>query len=127
MSTSKNTFGVALAALVGAAAGVVAGILIAPRSGVETREKVAQAAGRTADQLVDSLGASVTVTCDDASQVAQEVGEKTDELREKVAAARARMNQVRADIAKGAEQAAQAHDAGDAPAAIPANEAPKAE
>ena len=92
MSSSKNTPRVALAALVGAAVGVVAGILIAPRSGAETREKVAQAAEASFGQVADTLNESVSATCADVAQTAQEAGEKTDELREKIAAARARMD-----------------------------------
>lgn len=106
MSSSKNTPRVALAALVGAAVGVVAGILIAPRSGAETREKVAQAAEASFGQVADTLNESVSATCADVAQTAQEAGEKTDELREKIAAARARMDQMRADIAKNADQVA---------------------
>ena len=106
MSSSKNTPRVALAALVGAAVGVVAGILIAPRSGAETREKVAQAAEASFGQVADTLTESVSATCADVAQTAQEAGEKTDELREKIAAARARMDQMRADIAKNADQVA---------------------
>ena len=87
MSSSKNTPRVALAALVGAAVGVVAGILIAPRSGAETREKVAQAAEHSFGQVADTLNESVSATCADVAQTAQEAGEKTDELREKIAAA----------------------------------------
>ena len=106
MSSSKNTPRVALAALVGAAIGVVAGILIAPRSGAETREKVAQAAEASFGQVADTLNESVSATCADVAQTAQVAGEKTDELREKIAAARARMDQMRADIAKNADQVA---------------------
>ena len=106
MSSSKNTPRVALAALVGAAVGVVTGILIAPRSGAETREKVAQAAEASFGQVADTLNESVSATCADVAQTAQEAGEKTDELREKIAAARARMDQMRADIAKNADQVA---------------------
>lgn len=106
MSSSKNTPRVVLAALVGAAVGVVTGVLIAPRSGAETREKVAQAAEASFGQVADTLNESVSATCADVAQTAQEAGEKTDELREKIAAARARMDQMRADIAKNADQVA---------------------
>ena len=125
MSSSKNTPRVALAALVGAAVGVVAGILIAPRSGAETREKVAQAAEASFGQVADTLNESVSVTCADVAQTAQEAGEKTDELREKIAAARARMDQMRADIAKNADQVAD--KAADVMASEQAEDASKAE
>lgn len=125
MSSSKNTPRVALAALVGAAVGVVAGILIAPRSGAETREKVAQAAEASFGQVADTLNESVSATCADVAQTAQEAGEKTDELREKIAAARARMDQMRADIAKNADQVAD--KAADVVASEQAEDASKAE
>ena len=125
MSSSKNTPRVALAALVGAAVGVVAGILIAPRSGAETREKVAQAAEASFGQVADTLDESVSATCADVAQTAQEAGEKTDELREKIAAARARMDQMRADIAKNADQVAD--KAADVMASEQAEDASKAE
>ena len=125
MSSSKNTPRVALAALVGAAVGVVAGILIAPRSGAETREKVAQAAEASFGQVADTLNESVSATCADVAQTAQEAGEKTDELREKIAAARARMDQLRADIAKNADQVAD--KAADVMASEQAEDASKAE
>lgn len=125
MSSSKNTPRVALAALVGAAVGVVAGILIAPRSGAETREKVAQAAEASFGQVADTLNESVSATCADVAQTAQEAGEKTDELREKIAAARARMDQMRADIAKNADQVAD--KAVDVMASEQAEDASKAE
>lgn len=125
MSSSKNTPRVALAALVGAAVGVVAGILIAPRSGAETREKVAQAAEASFGQVADTLNESVSATCTDVAQTAQEAGEKTDELREKIAAARARMDQMRADIAKNADQVAD--KAADVMASEQAEDASKAE
>lgn len=125
MSSSKNTPRVALAALVGATVGVVAGILIAPRSGAETREKVAQAAEASFGQVADTLNESVSATCADVAQTAQEAGEKTDELREKIAAARARMDQMRADIAKNADQVAD--KAVDVMASEQAEDASKAE
>ena len=125
MSSSKNTPRVALAALVGAAVGVVAGILIAPRSGAETRETVAQAAEASFGQVADTLNESVSATCADVAQTAQEAGEKTDELREKIAAARARMDQMRADIAKNADQVAD--KAADVMASEQAEDASKAE
>ena len=125
MSSSKNTPRVALAALVGAAVGVVAGILIAPRSGAETREKVAQAAEASFGQVADTINESVSATCADVAQTAQEAGEKTDELREKIAAARARMDQMRADIAKNADQVAD--KAADVMASEQAEDASKAE
>ena len=125
MSSSKNTPRVALAALVGAAVGVVAGILIAPRSGAETREKVAQAAEASFGQVADTLNESVSATCADVAQTAQEAGEKTDEMREKIAAARARMDQMRADIAKNADQVAD--KAADVMASEQAEDASKAE
>ena len=125
MSSSKNTPRVALAALVGAAVGVVAGILIAPRSGAETREKVAQAAEASFGQVADTLNESVSATCADVAQTAQEAGEKTDELREKIAAARARMDQMRADIAKNADQVAD--KAADVMASEQAEDSSKAE
>lgn len=125
MSSSKNTPRVALAALVGAAVGVVAGILIAPRSGAETREKVAQAAEASFGQVADTLNESVSATCADVAQTAQEAGEKTDELREKIAAARARMDQMRADIVKNADQVAD--KAADVMASEQAEDASKAE
>lgn len=125
MSSSKNTPRVALAALVGATVGVVAGILIAPRSGAETREKVAQAAEASFGQVADTLNESVSATCADVAQTAQEAGEKIDELREKIAAARARMDQMRADIAKNADQVAD--KAADVMASEQAEDASKAE
>lgn len=132
MST-KNAAGIAIAALVGAAAGVVAGILVAPRPGSETREKMAQAADKTWGEIVDGIEVNACATCEDTVQAAQAAAEKTDELREKVEAARARMSQVRDGIARSAEHLADqvaaqpADEAAPQTPASPADEAARAE
>lgn len=53
----NNTAKIIVAVLAGAAAGVVAGILLAPDKGSETRKKVAEAGRKVSSTVSDMLGA----------------------------------------------------------------------
>ena len=52
----KKGMNIALGAIAGAAIGVVAGVLTAPKSGKETREDIMQKTNEVADQLQGSAG-----------------------------------------------------------------------
>lgn len=99
MSSSRNTFGVIAGTLAGVAAGVVAGIMIAPRPGFQTRAQVAQDAGRAWNTVVDVVEHEAREAAARTAVAAGDASAMTDELRQKVEAARARMDQIRSNIA----------------------------
>lgn len=131
MSSANGALRFIAGALVGAAAGIVAGVLIAPRPGYETRDMVARSAGDVWDDVVDTYQKGAQEVVEKAGAAATDMGVRSDELREKVDQARARMDQIRADLAASASQAA-AQAAGDnaaagkdsaAPAVVPVTSA----
>jgi len=75
MSKSK----IALGVIVGAAAGVVAGLLTAPKSGKETRADVA----RKARELKDDAADKYDQMKDKASEVADKAGAVADDYKER--------------------------------------------
>lgn len=82
-------------ALMGAVAGAAAGILLAPRAGAESRAMAADAVNDAWDTAVDSYEKGAKVVSERVADVASANGISSDELREKVDAARARMDQLR--------------------------------
>lgn len=85
-------------AALGAAAGTIIGLLVAPRSGAETRAMAADMANDAWDSARDMYEQGV----DQARAVATDFGPmmdaKTDELRAKVDLARERMDQLRESL-----------------------------
>jgi len=69
-----NTGKVLFAALVGAAAGAVAGVLLAPNSGEETRRKLREEGERIKDDVTKKVGS-----------LAEEGREKIEEIKKKAA------------------------------------------
>lgn len=92
---SKKTVGFVLGSIFGAAAGVVAGIMIAPRSGAESRAMAADAMNDVWDSAVDTYERGAQTAADKFNGVRPVVDAKTDELRAKVDLARERMDQLR--------------------------------
>lgn len=74
---SQNRF--ALGALIGIAAGVVAGILTAPKSGKETRADLKLKAHELRDQATDATDTAKTKAVD----TAEDVKAKAEDLRER--------------------------------------------
>lgn len=69
-----NTGKVLFAALVGAAAGAIAGVLLAPASGEETRKKLREEGERIKDDVSKKVGS-----------LAEEGREKIEEIKKKAA------------------------------------------
>lgn len=84
-----------LGAFVGAAAGLVAGVMLAPRAGAESRAMAADVMNDAWDTAVDSYERGSKAVVDKVTEVAAASGVSSDELREKVDAARVRMDQLR--------------------------------
>lgn len=85
-------------AVIGAAAGTVIGILMAPRSGAETRAMAADMANDAWDNARDIYEQGVDQARAAASDFGPMVDAKTDELRAKVDLARERMDQLREQL-----------------------------
>ena len=82
-------------AALGAAAGTIIGILVAPRSGAETRAMAADMANDAWDSARDMYEQGVDQARAAASDFGPMMDAKTDELRAKVDLARARLDQRR--------------------------------
>ena len=87
-----------LGGIFGAACGAVAGMMLAPRAGAESRAMAADAMNDAWDSAVDTYEHGSRVVNDKVSAFRPSVDVATDELRAKVDAARERMNQVRNDL-----------------------------
>ncbi len=85
-------------AVVGAAAGTIAGILMAPRSGAETRAMAADMANDAWDNARDMYEQGMDQARAAATDFGPMVDAKTDELRAKVDLARERMDQLREQL-----------------------------
>lgn len=85
-------------AVIGAAAGTIAGILMAPRSGAETRAMAADMANDAWDNARDIYEQGVDQARAAATDFGPMVDAKTDELRAKVDLARERMDQLREQL-----------------------------
>lgn len=96
---SKGTVGVVIGGLVGAAAGFAAGIMLAPRSGSESRAIAADAMNDAWDSAVDTYQQGAQVVSDKVGNLTPNVNATTDELRAKVDLARERMDQLRESLA----------------------------
>lgn len=91
-------FNFAAGAFVGAAAGTVVGIMLAPRAGVETRAMAADMANDAWDSARDMYEQGVDQARVAATDFGPMVDAKTDELRAKVDLARERMDQLREQL-----------------------------
>ena len=87
-----------MGATLGAAAGMVLGIMYAPRSGSETRAMAADMANDAWDSARDMYEQGVDQARTAASDFSAVADVKTDELRAKVDAARERMDQLREQL-----------------------------
>lgn len=85
-------------AALGAAAGTIIGILVAPRSGAETRAMAADMANDAWDSARDMYEQGVDQARAAASDFGPMMDAKTDELRAKVDLARERMDQLREQL-----------------------------
>ena len=81
---------VALGALFGAVAGFVTGILVAPKSGKETRQDIKEAAGKAKDTAVEKAGEAKEFAEEKtkemtakAKQVSKDVSDKAVELKDR--------------------------------------------
>ena len=99
-------------ALMGAAAGVGIGMLLAPRSGAESRAMAADAMNDAWDSAMDTYEQGAKTVKDTVNGFRPQVDVATDELRAKVDAARERMEQVRSSLSESvSSSAAQVADA----------------
>ena len=92
---SKKTGAFILGSLFGMVAGVGLGMLLAPRSGAETRAMATDAMNDAWDSAVDSYERGSAAMSEKLGNVGPAVDAKTDELRAKVDLARERMDQLR--------------------------------
>ena len=87
-----------LGALLGTAAGIVAGVAFAPRSGAETRAMAADMANDAWDTARDRYEHSGEQVRSSVNDFGPMVDAKTDDLRAKVDLARERMDQLREQL-----------------------------
>ena len=92
---SKKALYFTLGTLFGTASGILAGMLLAPRSGAESRAMAADAMNDVWDSAVDTYERGAQTAADKFNGVRPVVDAKTDELRAKVDLARERMDQLR--------------------------------
>ena len=104
MSSRFSALSFITGAVCGAAVGTVAGILLAPRSGVETRAMAADMANDAWDNAVDAYDSSMGQARSAVNNFGPMVDAKTDELRAKVDMARERMDQLRESLADAVNQ-----------------------
>jgi gas vesicle protein len=78
-NNNKNVLGVAFAGLI---MGAVAGILLAPKSGKETRADLAKLGERMRDDITDKLGKLTTFTRETYKEVVDTVVNKYQEAKE---------------------------------------------
>ncbi|WP_276869303.1 YtxH domain-containing protein [Enorma massiliensis] len=90
-----KAFSFIVGATIGAAAGTIIGILVAPRSGAETRAMAADMANDAWDSARDMYEQGSEQARAAVSDFGPMVDAKTDELRAKVDLARERMDQLR--------------------------------
>lgn len=100
-----------MGSFVGACAGVAAGVLLAPRSGEETRAMAADKIGDAWDYAVDAYESGSATVCKNINNTAEAINDgAVDELRKKVQLARERMSQIRSSLTESIDMDA-IHDA----------------
>lgn len=108
---------------IGAAAGFVIGVLLAPRSGAESRAMASDAVNDAWDSAIDTYERGQQAVSEKFSTMRPNVDATTDELRAKVDLARERMDQLRDSLSATAvdeaatEAEAEAADATEAESA----------
>ncbi len=108
----SKTASFVLGSIFGAAAGVVAGMMLAPRPGAESRAMAADAMNDAWDSAVDTYERGARSVSDRLGDVRPGVDAKTDELRAKVDLARERMDQLRDSLSEAVSStSAQVSDA----------------
>ena len=101
-----------IGSLAGVVCGVAAGMLLAPRSGAESRAMAADAMNDAWDSAVDAYERGSRVVSDKVGSVRPSVDATSDELRAKVDLARERMDQLRDSLSETvANTTAQVQDA----------------
>ena len=90
-----KAFSFIVGATIGAAAGTIAGILVAPRSGAETRAMAADMANDAWDNARDMYEQGAEQARAAVNDFGPMMDAKTEELRAKVDLARERMDQLR--------------------------------
>ena len=95
MSKGSTGLGFVLGGMFGAAVGAIAGMLLAPRSGAESRAMAADAMNDVWDNAVDSYERGSRVVNTKINDFRPQVDARTDELRAKIDLARERMDQLR--------------------------------
>ena len=96
--SKKSGFGFVLGTVFGATIGTVAGLMLAPRSGAESRGMAADVMNDAWDSAKDAYEATSQSTAEKVAHIRPMVDATTDELRAKVDAARERMDQVRSSL-----------------------------
>ncbi len=121
----SKAFSFVVGATLGAAAGTIIGILVAPRSGAETRAMAADMANDAWDSARDMYEQGTEQARAAMNDFGPMVDAKTDELRAKVDLARERMDQLRETlndaIASGAATPAVDVEVEVAPSAVAAD------
>jgi gas vesicle protein len=108
----RGTLGFLGGAVVGVACGVTAGILMAPRTGAESRAMAADAVSDAWDTAMDAYEQGSRVVGDKMAGVRPHVDATSDELRAKVDLARERMDALRESLSETvATTSAQVQDA----------------
>lgn len=110
-----NKAGFFVGTLFGAAVGAVAGLMLAPRSGSESRSMAADAMNNAWDSAVDTYERGSQAVSERMSDFRPGSSIGSDDLRAKVDAARERMDQLRDSLSEVvASTSAQVQDAVDA-------------
>lgn len=115
---AKKKHGFAFGAFLGMGIGALTGLLLAPRSGEESRKMLVDAANDATDkalETIDTVKGAYEQGARDINRGVQHVRpvltSRTDELRAKVELARARMDQMRSDLSSTIESASSSVDA----------------
>lgn len=128
-----NHFKFTLGCIVGAVAGYAAGVLLAPRSGAESRAMASDVVNDAWDSAIDTYERGQQAVASKFESIRPNTEEATDELRAKVDLARERMDQLRdslndtpaeAGTEAAAEETAEAveEQAGEKPVIVVADE-----
>lgn len=95
---SKSAMGFVFGGICGAVAGFAVGVLLAPRSGAESRAMAADAMNDAWDSAVDTYERGSQAVTGKFGNVRPNMDAATDELRAKVDLARERMDQLRESL-----------------------------
>lgn len=95
---------IALGTIGGAVAGFAAGILLAPRSGAESRAMASDAVNDAWDSAIDTYERGQQAVNEKIGSMKPGADEATDELRAKVDLARERMDQLRDSLSNAVDE-----------------------